>query len=322
MTENGSVTVDVVRISDESAIVKTIELALPDRSTLHPVAAGAHIDLYLPGGLVRSYSLINESETGRYVVAVARADESRGASRYIHDVLKVGDRLQVGIPRNHFELIETAEASLLFAGGIGITPIYAMIKRLVKLGKPWHLVYGARSRANAAFVAPIVALAATSGGRVDLLFDDEPRDAGAGIFGPVSSMAAGTHVYCCGPAGMLGAFREACAHLPEAHVHFEYFAPPASSDDSPIGGFTVRLVQSALEIEVPVGVTILQALQDAGIPADFVCGEGTCGSCEVAVLEGVPDNRDHVLTAAEREAGATIMICCSGSKTKVLGLDL
>lgn len=278
--------------------------------------AGAHIDLALGSGLRRSYSLLNsQAERHRYVVAVQKDRASRGGSRWIHENLRPGDVLTIDGPRNNFPLCESAELSLLIAGGIGITPMLSMIDRLSALGRAWQLVYCARKRSGTAFLQ---ALEGKPGVRFN--FDEEPGGAMLDIAAVVAGAPAHAHLYCCGPLPMLGAFEAATRHLGRSRVHLEYFT--AKEPVSPSGGFTVVLARSQREIAVPSGKTILDALQEAGIDVPYSCMEGVCGSCETAVLEGVPDHRDLVLTDAERAASKTMMICCSGSKTEKLVLDL
>lgn len=286
-----------------------------DAGTLPAVEPGAHIDLHLGDGLVRQYSLVEAGEALRtYTVAVKREAQGRGGSRFVFDRLKVGDVLTIGGPRNHFRLEETAPASVLIAGGIGITPIHAMIGRLSAIGRPWELHYACRSRAE------MPALDLLSGDpRVHLHFDDE-----AGGFLDLGAIVAAAppdaHLYCCGPAPMLSAFEAATAALPPERVHVEYFSArevPESTRD-----FVVRLARSDRELVVPAGQTILGVLRAAGLDVAFSCEEGVCGACETAVLSGIPEHHDAILTAQERAANNTMMICCGGARSDVLVLDL
>jgi vanillate O-demethylase ferredoxin subunit len=283
---------------------------------LPPFTAGAHIDLTLSGGLVRSYSLLNPpSERHRYRIAVQKDRASRGGSRWIHDNLRPGDVVAISAPRNNFPLEEGAASSLFIAGGIGITPILAMIERLSALGRDWQLVYCARTRAGAAFVD---ALDGRPGVRFN--FDQEPGAAMLDISALVAQAPAHAHLYCCGPLPMLAAFEDATRPIERSRVHVEYFKakePPAAT-----GGFTVVLAKSGREVRVPAGTTILEALLKEGVDVPHACMEGVCATCETAVLEGIPDHRDLVLTENERAANKTMMVCCSGSKSERLVLDL
>ena len=294
--------------------IVSYELRDPDGGELPPFTAGAHIDLTLPNGLIRSYSLINpQSERLRYVIAVQKDRASRGGSKWVHENFRVGDLVTIAGPRNNFALDESARASLFIAGGIGITPILSMIARLSALGRPWELVYCARTRAAAAF-------ADTLQGNVRFNFDQEPGGCLPDIAALVAAAPPEAHLYCCGPLPMLAAFESATAHVPRERVHVEYFTArePAAVE----GGFKVVLAKSGREFVVPPGKTILDTLLEAGLDIPYSCTEGVCGTCETKVLEGIPDHRDLILTEEERAAGKTMMICCSGAKTEKLVLDL
>lgn len=283
--------------------------------------AGAHIDLHLPGGPVRSYSLLNDpTERHRWCVAVHRDPASRGGSRQVHEQLRPGQLLTVSPPRNHFPLDEGAPLSVLIAGGIGITPLLCMVRRLTALGRPWVLHHAARTRAHAAFCDELQALAAQGGGTLHRVFDQEPGGRMIDIAALVADLPDGAHVYCCGPAGMLAAFERATAGLPPERVHLEYFAAkdaPAAS-----GGFSVKLRRDGRTVPVPPGQSILDALAAIGAEPPWSCREGVCGTCEVRVLEGVPDHHDMVLSPAQRDANDRMMVCCSGAKSPLLVLDL
>jgi vanillate O-demethylase ferredoxin subunit len=290
----------------------------PDHA-LPAVEAGAHVDLVLADGLVRSYSLTNPGETHRWCVAVNRDAASRGGSRWIHDALRPGALLEARGPRNHFALDESAPHSVLIAGGIGITPLLAMARRLTTLGRPWTLHYAARTRAQMAFVAELRSLAERAGATLDLRTDHE-GDPPLDLRAIVATLPAGAHVYACGPAGLLDAFEAATAALPRGRVHLERFAnaQAAASD----GGFTVLLARSGRRVPVLPGQTVLDAVLAAGLEPMYSCREGVCGTCETRVLRGTPDHRDLVLGDAEKAAGDRMMICCSGALTPELELDL
>lgn len=314
MTER--IEVRVTAIGWETDTIRRLELR-PIRGALPAFTAGAHIDVHLPIGLARSYSLLNtQEERHRYVIGVAREPESRGASRYIHDSVSPGDRLVISSPRNLFALEEAAAQTVLVAGGIGVTPMLSMAKRLDQLGRPWKLHYCCRTRDMAAFLDEL----APHGDHVELRLDDENRDF-LDIAGLIRA-APQAHFYCCGPKPMLAAFNAAtqAAGLPAARVHVEYFQPVA--DLVPQGGFTVELARSGRTLAVPPGKTILDTLREAGITTTSSCEAGICGECQVTVLAGIPDHQDSVLSDAERSANKSMMICCSGSKSEKLVLDL
>ncbi|AOZ03296.1 oxidoreductase [Cupriavidus sp. USMAHM13] len=293
----------------------------PPLKDLPAFGAGAHIDLHLPNGLIRSYSLLNApGERRRYVIGVNKDARSRGGSRYLHEILRPGDTVTVAPPRNNFPLDENAPLSVFIAGGIGITPIFGMIQRLRALGRPWHLHYAARTRRQAAFVDALEAMHGLDGAEVHMTFD---REAGARML-DIPAIAAtlpdGAHIYCCGPVQMLEAFETATAALPPDRVHREYFAAREAAATE--GGFVVQLARTGRSLEVPSGKTILDCLLSEGIEPPYSCQEGVCGTCEVRVLEGVPDHRDLVLSEAERATNKRMMICCSGAKSRKLILDL
>lgn len=305
----------------EAEGILSYELRDPAGAALPPFTAGSHIDLNLPTGLVRSYSLTNsQDERHRYVVAVQKDRASRGGSTWVHDKLRTGDIVVISPPRNNFPLAEDAPHSLLIAGGIGVTPLWCMLQRLTALGRSAELIYCVRTRKEAAFREPIEAAGGKSGAKVTFNFDGEPGGKLLDIAAVVAAAAPETHLYCCGPLPMLEAFEAATKDLPRERVHVEYF----TAKDAPAaeGGFTVVLAKSGKSFLIAPGKTILETLLDAGINVASSCLEGVCGTCETRVLEGVPDHRDVVLTDNERKASKTMMICCSGSKTDRLVLDL
>jgi vanillate O-demethylase ferredoxin subunit len=301
----------------EAPSVVSYDLRPLEPGELPPFTAGAHVDLTLPNGLIRSYSLINpQAERHRYVIAVQRDRASRGGSKWVHENFRPGDILTVNGPRNNFALNEAAQKSVFIAGGIGITPIMSMIERLSTLNREWELVYCARKRADTAFAEKL----ADFGSRVRFNFDEEPGGRMLDIAATVRAAPPDAHLYCCGPLPMLEAFEAAAASLPRDRVHVEYFT--AKEPAAVQGGFTVVLAKSGKEFVVPPGKTILDTLLDAGLDIPYSCTEGICGTCETRVLEGEPDHRDLILTEDERAAGKVMMICCSGAKSEKLVLDL
>jgi vanillate O-demethylase ferredoxin subunit len=300
----------------EAPNIVSYELRPTQGTELPPFTAGAHIDVTLPDGMVRSYSLLNpQSERHRYVIAVQKDRASRGGSKWIHQNLRAGDILTVHGPRNNFSLEETAEKSLFVAGGIGITPILSMIQRLSEIGRPWELVYCSRARATTPFLELLERNAA-----VRFNFDQDPGGKMLDIAAVVKAAPTNAHLYCCGPLPMLEAFEKATADVDPPRVHVEYFTakePPATE-----GGFRVMLARSGRALTIPPGKSILVALQDIGVEVPHSCTEGVCGTCETRVLEGEPDHRDLILTDAERASNKTMMICCSGARSATLVLDL
>ena len=306
--------------------VRSFELC-PVAGSLPPATPGAHIDIHLPNGLVRQYSLIAGSDGTRYLIGVNRDANGRGGSRHMHEQLQVGAQLNISAPRNHFALHENAAHSVLIAGGIGITPLYAMAARLTELGRAWTLDYCVRTRQRAAFLDALEALARQGNGRLQLTCDQEPGQASLDLAEVVARHdGAGTHFYCCGPAPMIVAYEQACAGLPPEQVHLEYFsAVPLAADGAGAAAdsaFRVRLARSGQSVEIPPGRSILEVLLARGMPIFNSCREGMCGSCETVVLAGQPEHRDRVLSAAERAAGNTMMICVSRCRGEELTLDL
>ena len=318
---DGLMQVRLKRISFEAESINSYELVAPGGGDLAPFTAGSHVDLHLPNGMIRSYSLVNDQrERHRYVVAVNRDTESRGGSAFIHETLRAGDVINISHPRNNFTLQENATHSILIAGGIGITPLLSMIRRLQALGRSWELFYTARTRAVAAFLDELGALRSGAPANVHLNFDQEPSGRMLDLAAIVKAAPADAHLYCCGPVPMLEAFEAATTGRPSAQVHVEYFK--AKEKPAAEGGFEVKLARSGRTIFVEPGKTILNALLDAGIAANYACTEGVCGTCETRVIEGLPDHRDLFLGKEEQAAGTTMMICCSGSKSRTLVLDL
>lgn len=302
----------------EAPSINTYEFQAPDGSPLPGFTAGAHIELHLPNGLIRSYSLCNApTDTHRYVIGVNRDPASRGGSSWVHEMLRVGTVLTIGMPINNFPLSEGATHTVFVAGGIGITPIMSMIARLEALERSWELHYCTRTREATAFINPL----REYGSRVQWHHDGEPGGQRLEFTHVLLQHDDRTHFYCCGPAAMLNAFEAGAANCgggPRFHV--EYFA--ASDAPATSGGFSVQLARSGRLIRVNAGKTILDALIDAGIDVSYSCSQGVCGTCETRVLEGVPDHRDMVLTKGEQEANRSMMICCSGSRSECLVLDL
>lgn len=304
----------------EAEDIVSLELVSPTAVALPVFSAGAHIDLSLGNGLIRSYSLVNDqSERHRYVIAVNKDAASRGGSRYIHETLQVGQSIDVSAPHNHFPLIEDAPHTVFIAGGIGVTPLLSMIRRLEALGRPWQLHYTARSRRKCAYLEQLAQLD-KSRGAVHLHFVDESDGRLLDIDALVVPVPKEAHLYCCGPSPMLQSFERATAARPPQHVHVEYFS--AQQEAAVTGGFTVVLARSRRALRVEPGKSILDVLLANGLDVGHACREGVCGACQTKVLEGIPDHRDSYLSAREKSSGDSIMLCCSGSASETLVLDL
>jgi tetrachlorobenzoquinone reductase len=292
--------------------------ARPDGGRLPPYKPGAHIDIHLPNGLIRQFSLLNPvADPDSYVVAIKLDAASRGGSRYIFDELRINHTLKIGAPRNNFPLAEDADHVVLFAGGIGITPIWCMAQQLAASGRSWELYYSCRSRADMAFLAAIETFGPQ---RVHLHLDDEADGKFLDLAGAIAKAPASAHFYCCGPNPMLTAFEQAAAGRPRPNVHVEYFTPKAEAATS--GGFWVELARSGEEYYIPEGKKILEVLYEAGVDVDYSCELGICGECVTRVISGIPEHRDSVLSEEEQASNERVMICCCGSKTERLVLDM
>lgn len=311
----------LISITYEATDVLSFTLEALGNDLPKEVSPGSHIDLYLPNGMMRSYSLSNRPGLVRgYRLTVARDPASRGGSAFMHDALRVGQILQISKPRNNFELAEAAPMSVFLAGGIGVTPFVPMVARLNALKRPWRLYYCVRSSDRAALLPEIRELADAGNGELIPNYDDQ--DGILDLHSTLADITGDAHVYCCGPIGMLSAFRGSTASLgfhPD-RVHFEYFSSEVESATE--GGFTVVLAKTGGEIAVEAGQTILVALTEHGINIPYSCEEGICGACETVVIDGTPEHRDMILSDAERASGRTMMVCCSGSKSPRLVLDL
>jgi len=298
--------------------VLLFDLRSPVAAPLAPFEPGAHIDVQLRQGLVRSYSLLNEGQqVHQYVIGVKRDARSRGGSAWLHGSARAGDLLTVSPPRNNFALQEAAPHSVLIAGGIGITPLWSMVQRLERLRRPWSLHYRSRTRSATPFLDQLELQHAHGSVRMSFSEDGAPR---LDLEAIVRQAPAGAHFYCCGPSEMLEAFRRTCSDMDPERVHLEHFAAPEVS--TPQAALSVRLARSGVQVDVPPGTTILEALEAAGVPVTSSCREGICGACETAVIDGTPDHRDFVLSPVERSTGRTMMICCSRALTPCLTLDL
>ncbi|MFD4191618.1 PDR/VanB family oxidoreductase [Amycolatopsis thermoflava] len=305
------------RKEELAAGVVRLTLRHPAGEPLPAWEPGAHLDLVLGEGLVRQYSLCGDpADRGVLQVAVLREPDGRGGSAWVHDRLSTGDIVRIRGPRNHFRLVNSPRY-LFVAGGIGITPIVPMIARAEASGAEWRLVYGGRSRASMAFREELVA---RYGDRVEIRPQDESGllDLDALLGAPRDGVA----VYCCGPEPLLAAVEQRCAAWPPGSLHVERFSPKAGADAGERTTFEVELAASGRTVIVPPDKSILAAVEEAGVSVLSSCQEGTCGTCETPVLDGVPDHRDSLLTESERAANDTMMICVSRSCGPRLVLDL
>lgn len=299
----------------EAQDVLSFRLESPCGGQLPAFTAGAHITVSVGPGVSRSYSLLNDPmDREAYRIAVQLDSTGRGGSALIHEQWRAGQIVEILPPRNNFPLNADAPSTILIAGGIGITPMLSMIATLQRLNKPWRLHYAVRTRERAAFLRELEGYDA-----VYVTVDDEPSTPRLDMSKLLSSAPPDAHVYCCGPKGMLEAFRTYGAHLGD-RLHFEYFS--AEADAATDGGYRLELRRTCKTVDVQPGETMLNALINAGIDVPFACSEGICGTCRVQVIDGLPDHRDHFLTPQEQRENAAVMVCCSGARTATLVLDL
>jgi vanillate O-demethylase ferredoxin subunit len=301
--------------------VVTLDLVPAPGTVLPPFDAGAHIEVELGPGLLRPYSLCNDpAERHRYQIGVLRDPHSRGGSAAVHDRLAEGQRIRIGAPRNHFALVR-AQRSLLFAGGIGITPILCMAERLARDGAAFEMHYCTRSPQRTAFAARIAASAFAA--QVAIHHDDGPPAQRLDLQLVLPAPHPQTHLYVCGPRGFIawvcGTAR--AAGWADAQIHYEHFAG-ADPDAGDGRAFEVRLARSGTTIPVPAGRSVAAALHAHGIALPVSCEQGVCGTCLTRVLDGEPEHRDQYLTDEERCRNDQFLPCCSRSRSACLVLDL
>ncbi|WP_375458935.1 PDR/VanB family oxidoreductase [uncultured Enterovirga sp.] len=306
----------VADIRPESGDVLVVDLRHPRRPELPASTPGAHVDIHLPDGRVRQYSLCGDpADRSCYRIAVKREGGGRGGSLWLHENLVPGGTLMVSAPRNHFELSDEADRYLLLAGGIGITPLLAMAHALTRAGKPFHLHDFVRSRANAPMLEEIATAADPA--CVSYHFDDEPGSR-VGFADLLAVPRAGTQVYCCGPAGFMDAVRQAASGWPEEAVRFEAFQPLFDEGFTP-EPFEILIRSTGATLPVPTDRSVLDILRSAGIELPSSCEIGVCGSCECGYLDGIPIHRDVVLSPRARRSR---LIPCVSRAVGPLQLDL
>lgn len=308
------VRVSVKRLCAEGVVtVELVDLAGRQLPAWEP---GAHIDIEIADRHVRQYSLCGDpADRSRYRIGVLREMTGRGTSLHIHDQLDVGDYIVVRGPRNNFAL-RPSPRYVFVAGGIGITPLLPMIRAAAVAGADWRLAYGGRQRSSMAFLDEL----AGYGDRVQVCPQDE-----TGLLDlptVVGEPRADTLVYCCGPEPLLAAMETACRDWPAYALQLERFSPRATTGAPAATQFEVVLEQSGKTLTVSADKSILQTVRDAGIGALFSCEEGTCGTCETRIIDGIADHRDSILDDEEREEGESMMICVSRARTPRLVLNM
>ncbi|NRO96438.1 2Fe-2S iron-sulfur cluster binding domain-containing protein [Paraburkholderia sp. NMBU_R16] len=309
--------------------VNAFEFTSADGRPLPEFTAGSHIDVHLPDGAIRQYSLCNPpGERNRYVIAVLRDPQGRGGSIAMHDELRAGQKLRISQPRNHFALSTSARRHVFVAGGIGITPVMAMIAEVQRRGEAFHVYYCARSAQRAAFLDELKPL--IDSGDVSVHFDNgDPRN-GLDLVSILRQYMPGTHLYYCGPGRLMDAIEAATVHWPPATRHCERFSAGAAMDTRPDSAsksdrdedvpFDVELHRSHKTFTVRPGESIVDVLRCNGVEVDTSCCEGYCGTCMTRYLAGEPLHRDTVLDEEDREA--FLMICCARAKSPTLVLDI
>ncbi|URI08247.1 PDR/VanB family oxidoreductase [Aquincola tertiaricarbonis] len=310
----------VRRRMEQGGNIVLLDLADAAGAALPAFQAGAHVDVHLPTGLVRQYSLCSDpADVRRYRLGVLRDPSSRGGSIAVHEHLTEGASVTISAPRNHFPLAAEAAYSVLVGGGIGITPMIAMAYELSAAGRPFELHYCARSAGACAFLDELAA--APFADRVHVHFDDAGDAQRLNLPASLSAAPAGTHVYVCGPTGFMDWVigTAAAQGLAQSQIHREYFSADVDTSGQ---GFEVVAAASGRSVQVREGQTILQALSTIGIEVPVSCEEGVCGTCVCTVLEGQCDHRDVYLTDEERAANDQILVCCSRAKSARLVLDL
>lgn len=315
-----TIDVKVAAIEQVTALVKHFTFVKEDGTVFPAFSGGSHIVISLNiGGRVHRnpYSLMGSPEdTDAYHISVRRQERSRGGSVYMHDNVTVGMPFKITYPVNLFSLAKKARKHILIAGGIGITPFMSQIADLERLGADYELHYAFRAPEHGAFAER---LKKTCGSKLHCYIDSFGERLDLPVL--LGNQPLGTHLYVCGPNPMVVSLFEVARNFgwPENHIHSEQFLAP------PIGEpFKIQLARSKKEILVPAEMSMLEAIEAAGIEADFLCRGGACGRCELQVLEtdGALVHHDHFLTDAEKASGKKIMPCVSRAKCECLLLDI
>jgi vanillate O-demethylase ferredoxin subunit len=325
MESSAWIEVRIIQKRLEAEDVVSMVLASKHGASLPHFEAGAHIDLEVAPGIIRQYSLCTNPEgPASYEIAVLREPASRGGSQAVHDALQVGQIVRISAPRNHFPLTNSASRSLLFAGGIGITPILCMAEHLQDTGAPYAMHYCGRTAGRLAYADRLARGGVSANVQVHL--DDGPAAQHLDLPAILANPDPAAHLYVCGPGGFINAVLDAArqAGWSEDQLHREFFAAPA---DWPVSegedtAFTVVLSSSGLRIAVSADKSIVEALDEQGIFIPTSCSEGICGTCVINVIEGTPDHRDFVLSSDQRARNDRLTTCCSRAKSSTLVLDL
>lgn len=313
--------VSVRSVIKETDDIIRLELVDPGGDELPAFTAGAHLDVRIADGLIRQYSLAGDpADRRRYEIAVLNERAGRGGSKALHEKADRGLTLTVSAPRNHFPLAAGASRHLLLAGGIGVTPMMAMIVTLEAEGADWRMHYCTRAPEKTAFLARLKPL--IDAGKVVMHYDGGDPKKGLDIAATLKTVTPGTHLYYCGPSGFMAAVAGAARHWPDGTVHFEFFnAPAAPPAEARVNApFKIKLKSTGATLDVPADKSIVQVLRDNGIAIDTSCEEGYCGTCLTRYLEGEPEHRDSVLDDKDRTQ--YLMVCCARARSPLLVLDL
>ena len=318
-----ALTVVVREIRVETPLIKSFRLE-PLSGSLPGFEPGAHIRVLLPSGGDRAYSLINfdpqsdfSGDSGHYRIAVRLEEESTGGSAFMHGLAQ-GAELQIMPPKNDFQLVSGKEPVMFIAGGIGITPIIAMIAELQRKNRGFELHYSGRSRGSLAFVGELSDLA---GERLSEHYDDEP-DTALDLAACIGALPLNAQIHVCGPKGMIEAVKRIAkaSGFGEGNVHFELFTNQAAASSGE--AFEIELASTGEVLPVPAGKSIIEVLEEAGHDVLYDCQRGDCGICQTAVISGEPDHRDVVLSDDEKATGRVMQICVSRARSPRLVLDL
>ena len=302
--------------------VAVLELRDPTGAELPAWGPGAHVDLELPGGVVRQYSLCGDPhDRSVWQIGVLREPEGRGGSAHVYDQVQEGDELDVRGPRNNFELAPSPRY-VFIAGGIGITPILSMAAAADEAGAEWEFHYGGRTRTSMAFLEALHALEAATGHGLRITLHPQDEVGLIDLDRILGAPQPDTKVYCCGPEPLLKAVEERCAGWPAGALHVERFSPKEQGERVLSGDFEVELTVSGRTLTVPPDKSVLDVVEEAGVAVLSSCQEGTCGTCETPVLEGEVDHRDSLLTPEEQAANDTMFICVSRAACPKLVLEL
>ena len=324
MIHNKLLHLKIKQIRQEASGIHSFELVSEDGKTLPPFDAGSHIDLHLPSGAIRQYSLSNDPvETYHYVVGVLRDEQGRGGSKEVHQAFRVGDSLSVSNPRNHFQLDESAKRVILLAGGIGITPLKSMGHRLKSLGIPFELHYCARTQDNIAFSQELQKL--SDSGEVQFHLDGGIPGNGLNIAEMINELEAGSHLYYCGPAGFMMACAQAAKERSDLHVHFEHFkAPEKEGGQAEVmedkSELAIQIQSTGQKIALSRSESLIDVLAKLGVKVSTSCQSGLCGTCKTRYISGDVEHGDCILSDAEHSEYLTP--CISHIKSGTLVLDL